>query len=116
MGSYKDTETNIKHKVICICGESGIGKTTKANHIKNELYIQYNINPVILDGDAVRYYVNYDLTYSDEDRKRNNEIIANIAEMLYHQGHYIIISTVRADIAYDILISKNINCELIKLC
>lgn len=116
MGSYKDTESESKYKVICICGESGIGKTTKANNIKSELYKQYNIKPVILDGDAVRKYINYDLTYSDEDRKRNNEIIANIAELLYNQGHYIIISTVRADIAYDILKNKNIECELIKLC
>lgn len=116
MGSYKDTEAINKHKVICICGDSGIGKTTRANKIKEELIRQFNINPVILDGDAIRHYVNYDLTYSDEDRKRNNEIVANIAELLYNQGHYIIISTVRADIAYDILINKNIECELIKLC
>lgn len=114
MGHYKDTESTTKHSVCCICGESGVGKTTMANRIKNEMHIR-NIVPVILDGDAIRKYVNYDLTYSDEDRKRNNEIVANIAEMLYHQGHYVIISTVRADIAYDILSSRNIKCELIKL-
>lgn len=114
MGHYKDTESQIKHTVICIYGKSGSGKTTLANRIKYELGI-HNIIPVILDGDAIRKYVNYDLTYSNEDRKRNNEIVANIAEMLYHQGLHIIISTVRADIAYNILMDKNIPCELIRL-
>lgn len=114
MGHYKDTESTIKHSIYCICGKSGAGKTTLANRIKGELGIQ-NIIPVILDGDAIRKYVNYDLTYSEEDRRKNNEIVANIAEMLYHQGLHIIISTVRADIAYDILTNKNIPCELIRL-
>lgn len=114
MGHYTDTETQYTHTIICICGESGVGKTYKANQIKTKYQIR-NVNPVILDGDAIRKYVNYDLTYSEEDRRKNNEIVANIAEMLYHQGHYIIISTVRADIAFDILTSKNIKCELIRL-
>lgn len=114
MGHYTDTETQYTHTIICICGESGAGKTYKANQIKTQYQIR-NVNPVILDGDSIRKYVNYDLTYSEEDRRKNNEIVANIAEMLYHQGHYIIISTVRADIAFDILTSKNIKCELIRL-
>lgn len=115
MGHYKDTESDTKYSICCICGDSGAGKTTLANRIKEELVLCNNIIPIILDGDAIRKYINYNLTYSDEDRKRNNEIVANIAEMLYHQGHYVIISTVRADIAYDILVSKNIKCELIRL-
>jgi adenylylsulfate kinase-like enzyme len=114
MGNYKDTESLIHTPVLCICGESGAGKTFTANKIKNEL-IKVNINPVILDGDAIRKYVNYSLGYSEEDRRRNNEIIANIAELLYYQGHQIIISTVRADIAYNILLMKNINCELLTI-
>lgn len=114
MGHYKDTESQVKHTIICICGESCAGKTHNANKLKKELQI-LNINPIILDGDAVRKYVNYDLTYSEEDRRKNNEIIANIAEMLYNQGHYVIISTVRADIAFTILTLKNIKCELIRL-
>jgi adenylylsulfate kinase-like enzyme len=114
MGSYRDTEAKIKHTIICICGESGKGKTFNANKLKHE-YKQRHVTPIILDGDAVRKYINYELTYSDADRWKNNEIIANIAEMLYHQGHYVIISTVRADIAHNILKNKNIKTELIKL-
>lgn len=114
MGHYKDTESVFKYEIICICGESGSGKTYRAKQLKNE-YKKQNINPIILDGDAIRKYVNYNLTYSEEDRQKNNEIIANIAELLYHQGHFIIISTVRSDIAFNILLSKNIKCKLIKL-
>lgn len=114
MGSYIDTESSVYHEIICICGESGSGKTYTANKFKNRLLAD-GINPVLLDGDAIRKYINYDLGYSEEDRKRNNEIISNIAELLYHQGHYVIISTVRADIAYSILTDKGISCKLIEL-
>lgn len=109
MGNYRDTESLEKQEVICICGESGTGKTFLANKLKQ-------VNSILLDGDAVRKYINYDLTYSDEDRYTNNLIISNIAELLYHQGHHVIISTVRADIAYDILLSRAIKCKLIRLC
>ena len=115
MGSYTDTESQEKFEIICICGESGSGKTFLANKIKNKLILENNINPVLLDGDAVRKYINYNLGYSNEDRKLNNEIISNIAELFYHQGHQVIISTVRADIAFELLRNKNIPCNLIKL-
>lgn len=86
-------------RVICLCGDSGAGKTTRAMLLKGNRYP----NAVILDGDSVRYFVNSDLGFSDEDRRKNNEIIANIAKMLYFQGKTVIISTVRADIAYELL-------------
>lgn len=61
---------------------------------------------VILDGDSVRTYLNDDLGYSDEDRKRNNIRIAKIALLLANQGLNVVISTVRADIAYEFLKGK----------
>ena len=107
MGSYKDTESNIKYTITCIYGEPGVGKTTYAKSIKPKY------KGVILDGDSIRKYITYDLGYSDTDRQKNNEIIANIAEWLYNQGFKVIISTVRANIAYNRLIDKKIPCELI---
>ena len=82
--------------ILCICGESGSGKST-----------------VVLDGDGVRHFVTHDLGYSDEDRIKNNEIIAGIAFLLVVQGFNVIISTVRANVAYNILSqywNHNIHC------
>lgn len=94
-------ETEYKGSVTCIYGESGCGKTHKALFMK-----AFKEVDVILDGDSVRTYINDDLGYSDEDRKRNNIRIAKIALMLSNQGLRVAISTVRADIAYEWLKGK----------
>lgn len=108
MGHYKDTEASStnKYPIICIYGESGSGKTTYAKSLKDD-------NTIILDGDAIRKYITYDLGYSDIDRYKNNITIAKIAELLYHQGHKVIISTVKANIAYDFLKLRGVETQLI---
>ena len=106
MGNYKEVESIMKYPITCIYGESGSGKTTYAKSIKPKY------KGIILDGDSIRKYITYNLGYSENDRKKNNEIIANIAELLYNQGFKVIISTVRADIAYNILTQHNIECKL----
>ena len=93
--------------VTCIYGESGSGKSYLAHQMRDE-------HTIILDGDSVRHYLNSDLGYSDEDRRENNRRIAAIAQLLSLQGHDVIISTVRADIAYDLLKDKVPNLKLIK--
>lgn len=94
-------ESENKGSITCIYGQSGCGKTYRALMLKamNEI-------DVILDGDSVRTYLNDDLGYSDEDRKRNNIRIAKIALMLANQGLRIVISTIRADLAYEWLDGK----------
>lgn len=94
-------ETENKGSITCIYGESGCGKTYRALFMK-----AFKEVDVILDGDSVRNYLNDDLGYSDEDRKRNNIRIAKIALMLANQGLRVAISTVRADIAYEWLQGK----------
>jgi adenylylsulfate kinase len=94
-------ETEYKGSITCIYGESGCGKTYKALFMK-----ALNECDVILDGDSVRTYINDDLGYSDEDRKTNNIRIAKIALMLANQGLRVVISTVRADLAYEWLKGK----------
>lgn len=94
-------ETEHKGRITCIYGQSGSGKTYKALFMK-----AFKECDVILDGDSVRNYLNDDLGYSDEDRKRNNIRIAKIALMLANQGLNVVISTVRADIAYEFLRDK----------
>ena len=94
-------ETEYKGSITCIYGESCSGKTYRALFMK-----AFKEVDVILDGDSVRTYLNDDLGYSDEDRKRNNIRIAKIALMLANQGLRVVISTVRADIAYEFLKGK----------
>ena len=94
-------ESEYKGSITCIYGESGSGKTYKALFMK-----AFKEVDVILDGDSVRTYLNDDLGYSDEDRKRNNIRIAKIALMLANQGLRVAISTVRADLAYEWLKGK----------
>jgi adenylylsulfate kinase len=94
-------ETEYKGSITCIYGESGCGKTYKALFMK-----AFKECDVILDGDSVRTYINDDLGYSDEDRKTNNIRIAKIALMLANQGLRVVISTVRADLAYEWLKGK----------
>jgi len=94
-------ESENKGSITCIYGQSGCGKTYRALMMKALKEID-----VILDGDSVRTYLNDDLGYSDEDRKRNNIRIAKIALMLANQGLRIVISTIRADLAYEWLDGK----------
>ena len=94
-------ESDYKGSITCIYGESGCGKTYRALFMK-----AFKEVDVILDGDSVRTYLNDDLGYSDEDRRRNNIRIAKIALMLANQGLRVVISTVRADIAYEWLKGK----------
>lgn len=94
-------ESDYKGSITCIYGESGSGKTYRALFMK-----AFKEVDVILDGDSVRTYLNDDLGYSDEDRRRNNIRIAKIALMLANQGIRVAISTVRADIAYEWLKGK----------
>lgn len=94
-------ESDYKGSITCIYGESGCGKTYRALLMK-----AFKEVDVILDGDSVRTYLNDDLGYSDEDRRRNNIRIAKIALMLANQGLRVAISTVRSDIAYEWLKGK----------
>lgn len=94
-------ESENKGSITCIYGQSGCGKTYRALMMKALKEID-----VILDGDSVRTYLNDDLGYSDEDRKRNNIRIAKIALMLANQGLRVVISTIRADLAYEWLNGK----------
>lgn len=103
-------DSKIKKEVICICGDSGSGKSTIAKYIQNSIP-----NTIVLDGDSIRYYVNTELSFTLEDRIKNNKIIAGIATILYNQGFNVVISTIRSDLAYKYLQKNNINCRLFKL-
>lgn len=98
-------DSSMQGSVICIYGDSGKGKSYLAHKLNTN-------NTIVLDGDSVRYYINNDLGFSDADRTENNLRIARIAHLLVIQGFNVIISTVRADIAYEYLKSKIKNIRL----
>lgn len=85
-------------EITCICGETGTGKSTLARKIA-----MGDPATIILDGDVVRHFLNRDLGYSDADREENNRRVAKLAEMLAFMGKKVVVSTVRADLAYDML-------------
>lgn len=91
----KATQSSAPGKIICIYGESGSGKTFLATRLKSIK------DCIILDGDAVRHYCHHDLGFSEEDRRKNNTTIADWAIMLSKQGYDVVISTIRADVAYS---------------
>lgn len=112
MDSFKDKvrffDRETEGSVTCIYGESGSGKSYKANQLRKE-------HTVVLDGDGVRHWVNKGLGYSYEDRKTNNIRIAGMAILLAKQGFDVIVATVRADIAYEEIRKHIKKTELIKL-
>lgn len=98
MGSVKDVESLFKITPIILYGESGNGKTTYALNYKES-----HPDTIILDGDSIRRFISGDLGYTDKDRYENNRRVAQICAMLYHQGHRVLVSTVRGDLCSEIL-------------
>lgn len=85
-------------RIYVLCGKSGVGKSYRAH----KLLAKYP-DAVVLDGDSVRTFVTSELTFSEQDRRKNNEIVAGIARLLWYQGKTVIVATVRGDIAYELL-------------
>lgn len=96
--------------VVCICGESGSGKSTLAR-----MYLREHPDGVALDGDVIRHFVTPELGYSDEDRLENNKRVAAIAAMLAYMGKFVVVSTVRADIAHGLLLGQGVPSRLVRL-
>ncbi|MEW9500328.1 adenylyl-sulfate kinase [Jeotgalibacillus marinus] len=75
--------------VLWFTGLSGSGKSTIANAVSNYLYRQ-GINEYVLDGDNVRYGLNKDLGFSDDDRKENIRRIGEVAKLFVDSGKIVI--------------------------
>lgn len=71
--------------LIWFTGLSGSGKSTIANALETELY-KRKFHTYLLDGDNVRKGINFDLTFSPEDRKENIRRIAEIANLMIDAG------------------------------
>ena len=77
--------------VIWIIGLSGSGKTFYANKINDHLKKKRK-KTIIIDGDEVRKYINYDLKYNLEDREKNSKIIQKICHFLESKDFIVICS------------------------
>jgi hypothetical protein len=76
-------------KGIWFFGLSGSGKTYASNYLKKKIK-----KSVIIDGDQVRKFVSFDLSYTKKDRLIQIRRVLGLAIILTKQGYFPIISTV----------------------
>lgn len=76
-----------------LTGLSGAGKTTLAQHIRQELAAR-GAGCVVLDGDRFRQGLNRDLGFSREDRRESVRRIAEVAAMLVEAGLVVLVSAI----------------------
>lgn len=82
-----DKENLLEQKAICIwmTGLSGSGKSTIAQGLEKKFNAN-NILTSILDGDNIRFGINKNLGFSEEDRKENIRRIAEINKLFLQNG------------------------------
>lgn len=86
-------------RIIWFTGLSGSGKSTVAVEVERQLLAQGRAT-YLLDGDNLRFGLNKDLTFSDEDRRENIRRIAEVAKLFVDAGIIVLaafISPFRAD-------------------
>jgi len=78
-----------KGKLIWFTGLSGSGKSTIANLLEQKLY-KTGHKTYLLDGDNLRFGLNSDLGFSDEDRKENIRRLREVSSLLLDAGLIVI--------------------------
>lgn len=71
--------------VLWFTGLSGSGKSTVANAVESLLFAT-GAHSYLLDGDNVRFGLNKDLGFSDEDRVENIRRISEVAKLFVDSG------------------------------
>jgi adenylylsulfate kinase len=74
-----------KSLMIWFTGLSGSGKSTIANALQKELF-KKGISTYLLDGDNLRYGINKNLSFSEEDRKENIRRTAETGKLFVDAG------------------------------
>ena len=99
---YQDYEINMKEraaaknqeaKVIWLTGLSGSGKSTIANAIEKQLFVDGK-HAYVLDGDNLRLGLNKDLGFTPGDRAENVRRVAEIAKLMSDAGLIVIVALV----------------------
>ncbi|WP_026676526.1 adenylyl-sulfate kinase [Fictibacillus gelatini] len=75
--------------VIWFTGLSGSGKSTIANFVERKLH-EIGVRSYVLDGDNIRFGLNKDLGFSDEDRKENIRRIGEVAKLFVDSGQMVL--------------------------
>lgn len=78
-----------KSFVVWLTGLSGSGKSTIANELERVLFNKGQ-QTYTLDGDNIRFGINGDLGFSDEDRKENIRRVAEVAKLFVDAGVIVI--------------------------
>jgi adenylyl-sulfate kinase len=76
--------------VLWFTGLSGSGKTTIANALHGEL-IKKKKRCMVIDGDIIRNSLHKELTFTPEDIKENNRLIAEMCKENFDNYDYIIV-------------------------
>ena len=79
--------------LIQLFGLSGVGKTTLAQAVKNEL-INKNLKVEIIDGDEYRKVICKDLSFTQNDRIENIRRLGFIGNILARNGIIVILSAI----------------------
>ena len=87
--SLRESLLGQKGKLVWFTGLSGSGKSTIANLLEQKLY-ELGFKTYLLDGDNVRLGLNYDLGFSDEDRKENIRRIREVSKLFIDAGIIVI--------------------------
>lgn len=82
------------YKVYWITGVSGVGKTTVAKKLYNELYNKYAGNVILLDGDIIRDVLGGNFGYSADERLKVAMINSRLCKMLVEQNKNVICATI----------------------
>ena len=82
-----------KSMVVWLTGLSGSGKSTIANLVEMELFIQ-GIHTYLLDGDNLRHGVNKNLGFSHDDRVENIRRISEIGKLFVDAGIVTLIAVI----------------------
>lgn len=96
---HRAAQKNQKPCVLWFTGLSGSGKSTIAGALEARLY-ELGCHTYLLDGDNVRYGLNKDLGFSDEDRAENIRRIGEMSALFVDAGLIVLsafISPFRSD-------------------
>lgn len=79
--------------IIVFFGQPHSGKSTLANELQKQIFIQKGIHTPIIDGDEIRNIFK-NKNFSKAGRLRNLERISDITTYLFHKYEHIIVSAV----------------------